>query len=317
MEENNNNEENKNNEDNKNNEENNNNEENKNNEENNNNEEKINKEENIEKKEETQKENKEEFTSIINADFTDKRTIIDSPRSIQACLNLGIQISELIQLDLEEFKLKYPEIRSLDPDMIKYRYNAAEKFRIQSINLLKKERQRIIDGDEISQNEDNFKKTVTSMSKTGGFNKGGNVELTTDEKMEQILKEQKKAIHKIKQKQRQDIQALIKMQIDKEISEKINIEKQRRQKEKEEENNRELEKIRVEKERKLKQKEKKRISELNRQMEEQKMRYKIKEEKEQQKQIELIEAERKKKEENKKKKNIEMRKLNERKKNEI
>ena len=220
----------------------------------------------------------------------------------------------MIQLDLEEFKSKYPEIRSLDPDMIKYRYNAAEKFRIQSINLLKKERQRIIDGDEIPQNEDNFRKTVTSMSKTGGFNRIGNVELSTDEKMEQILKEQKKAIHKIKQKQRQDIQALIKLQIDKEISEKINIEKQRRQKEKEEENNRELEKMRMDKERKLKQKEKKRISELNRQMEEQKMRFKLKEEKEQQKQLELIEAERKKQEENKKKKNIEMRKLNERKK---
>ena len=29
--------------------------------------------------------------------------------------------------------------------MVKYRYNAAEKFRIQSINLLKQERQRIID----------------------------------------------------------------------------------------------------------------------------------------------------------------------------
>ena len=56
---------------------------------------------------------------------------------------------------------------------------------------------------------------------TGNWNKGANVELSTDEKMEQILKEQKKAIQKIKQKQRQDIQALIKLQIDKEISEKI------------------------------------------------------------------------------------------------
>ena len=124
---------------------------------------------------------------------------------------------------MEEFKIKYPEVRSLDPDMIKYRYNAAEKFRIQSINLLKKERQRIIDGDEIPQNDDAFRKTITNMSRTattGNWNKGANVELSTDEKMEQILKEQKKAIQKIKQKQRQDIQALIKLQIDKEISEK-------------------------------------------------------------------------------------------------
>ena len=42
--------------------------------------------------------------------------------------------------------------------MIKYTYNTAEKFRIQSINSLKKERQRIIDGEEIPQNEDNLRK---------------------------------------------------------------------------------------------------------------------------------------------------------------
>jgi hypothetical protein len=210
---------------------------------------------------------------------------MDSPRSIQACLNLGIQASELIQLDLEEFKEKYPEVRSLSPEMLKYRYNAAEKFRIQSINLIKKERQRIMEEDEVS--PDGLRRTLTNMSRTagsGGWNKVTDTSSLPDDKMEQILMEQKKAIQKIKQKQRQDIQALIKLQIDKEISEKIKIEKQRRQKEKEEENNRELEKIRIEKERKFKQKEKKRIGELNRQMEEQKMKFKLKEEKEQQKQ---------------------------------
>ena len=196
--------------------------------------------------------------------------------------------------------------------MLKYRYNAFEKFRIQSINLLKKERQRIIEEEENPQN------TITNnMSRTIGIG-GWSKEKTDnspafDDKMEQILSEQKKAIQKIKQKQRQDIQALIKMQIDREIMDKVNIEKQRRQKEKEEENIRELERIKIAKERKLKQKEKKRLMELNRQMEEQKMKYKLKEEKEQQKQIELMEAEKIKKEEQRKKKSIEMRKLNERK----
>ena len=215
----------------------------------------------------------------MNADFTDKRTMIDSPRSIKACLNLGIQVSELIQLDLEEFKSKYPEIRSLDPEMIKYRYNAAEKFRIQSINLLKRERQRIIEEEENGQTGETLRNTLTNMSRTagtGGWTKGalGFNQTSDDEKMEQILSDQRKAIQKIKQKQRQDIQALIKSQIDKEISEKINIEKERRQREKEEENNRELERMKLEKERKLKQKEKKRIMELNKQLEEQKMKNK-------------------------------------------
>ena len=192
-----------------------------------------NEQENPDNNDEKQKQNKGEYISILNADFTDKRTFMDSPRSIQACLNLGIQASELIQLDLEEFKEKYPEVRSLSPEMLKYRYNAAEKFRIQSINLIKKERQRIMEEDEVS--PDGLRRTLTNMSRTagsGGWNKVTDTSSLPDDKMEQILMEQKKAIQKIKQKQRQDIQAMIKEQIDKEISEKVNIEKQRRQREK-------------------------------------------------------------------------------------
>ena len=122
--------------------------------------------------------------------------------------------------------------------MIKYRYNAAEKFRIQSINLLKRERQRIIDEEENGPTGETLRNTLTNMSRTagtGGWTKGalGFNQTSDDEKMEQILSDQRKAIQKIKQKQRQDIQALIKSQIDKEISEKINIEKERRQREKE------------------------------------------------------------------------------------
>ena len=138
--------------------------------------------------------------------------------------------------------------------MVKYRYNAAEKFRIQSINLLKQERQRIIEEEknQNTQTGDTMKNTITNnMSKTigiGGWNKGSNVSPIFDDKMEQILSEQKRAIQKIKQKQRQDIQALIKSQIDREIMDKVNIVKERRQKEKEEENMRELERIKRKKE---------------------------------------------------------------------
>ena len=190
----------------------------------------------------------------MNADFTDKKTLINSPRSIKACLHLGIEVSELIQQNLEEFKKTHPDVRSLDPEMLKYRYNAAEKFRIQSINLIKKEREKIIDeADEIkignNNNNDLNKNMSRNMSKThmtnlskekwAGTNTNGGEDM--DQKMEQIFAEQKKAMMKIKQKQRLDIQALIKSQIDREISEKINNEKERRHKEKEEENNRELE----------------------------------------------------------------------------
>ena len=139
--------------------------------------------------------------------------------------------------------------------MQKYRYNASEKFRIQSINTIKQERQKIIEeAEEIKNEKDNnnnttepYRNTNSNMSKTylttNSKDKWANANTTSgddmDQKMDQIFAEQKKAMLKIKQKQRQDIQALIKSQIDREISEKITFEKERRFKEKEEENNRE------------------------------------------------------------------------------
>ena len=187
--------------------------------------------------------------------------------------------SELIQLNLEEFKVKHPDVRALEPDMIRYRYNAAERFRIESINLLKKERERIIEEEKNKKSEKNntnsndiFQNTYSNMSKThittASRDKWGGTNTTTgddmDMKMEKIFSEQKKAMMKIKQKQRQDIQNLIKSQIDRELSEKINYEKERRHKEKEEENIRELERKKNKKERKKKEKERIRIEEIKR-----------------------------------------------------
>ena len=149
-----------------------------------------------------------------NADFTDKNTVINSPRSIKACLRLGIEMSELIQLDIEDFKKKHPDVRSLEPDMLKFRYNAAEKFRIQSINALKKEREKIMDEEEeiqIGKDDNNYgyRNTNGTMSKTllttnskdkwmvtTNTNKEGE---DIDHKMEKNFAEQKKAKRKEQQ----------------------------------------------------------------------------------------------------------------------
>ena len=294
-------------------------------------EEKKNNQKTEEKEGKKEKNENNNLISILNADFTDKNTVINSPRTIQACLRLGIETSELIQQNLEEFKICHPDVRALEPNMIKYRYNAAEKFRLQSINLIKKEREKIMDeANDINigkDNNDTTRNAYGNMSKTHMTTNskekwtGANTNTNTgvggddmDEKMEQIFAEQKKAMLKIKQKQRQDIQNLIKSQIDKELSEKINYEKEKRHKEKEEENNRELERKKNLKERKLKEKEKRRLDELNRQLEEQKTKYRLKEEKEHMRHIEMAEAEKQRQEEQKRRKNLEMRKYNQRKK---
>ena len=126
--------------------------------------------------------------------------------------------------------------------------------------------------------------------------------------MEKIFADQKKAIAKIKQKQRLDIQSLIKSQIKRELSEKLTIEKERRYREKEEENIREISRKKEIKEKKLKQKELKRQSDLSKMLKEQQIKYKLKEEKERKRICEMIEAEKIKKAEQKKKTEEELKK---------
>ena len=79
-----------------------------------------------------------------NANFTNKKCLINSPRSLQACFKLGIDPSELYQISMDEFKLLNPDVRHLPQDMIQFRYDAEEKYRNDSINQVKEERNKII-----------------------------------------------------------------------------------------------------------------------------------------------------------------------------
>lgn len=80
--------------------------------------------------------------SVENANFSNKKSIINSPRSLQACFKLGIDPSELYQLTFEEFKLINPDVRHITQDLAKFRYDAEEKYRNESINQVKEERQK-------------------------------------------------------------------------------------------------------------------------------------------------------------------------------
>ena len=270
----------------------------------------IQNENNNDSKENTDHNSKKKLISVLNADFTDKNTVLNSPRSLEACLRLGIEVSELIQTSMEEFKNRNPEIRNFEQKIIQLRYNAMEKFRLNSIEAVKKERQNIINEikNEDSDNDVSHRKNITyskgfssyhSQKKMKTLNNYSNNE-TIDKKMEKIFADQKKAIAKIKQKQRLDIQSLIKSQIKRELSEKLTIEKERRYREKEEENIREISRKKEIKEKKLKQKELKRQSDLSKMLKEQQIKYKLKEEKERKRICEMIEAEKIKKAEQKK-----------------
>ena len=78
-------------------------------------------------------------------DFTNKSQTINSPRSIEACNLAGVEPSELFQLSLEEYKKKFPEVIGLSEKLLKYRYDAEEKFRNETVEQVKQMRKKIIE----------------------------------------------------------------------------------------------------------------------------------------------------------------------------
>ena len=153
-------------------------------------------------------ENSQKLTSVENANFKNKRSVINSPRTLQACFKLGIEPSELYQITMDEFKLLNPDVRHLPQDMIQFRYDAEEKYRNDSIEQVKAERQKIID-EEANSDKDKENKNEE--------NKEAENQNQLDEKMKKLKEEEEKALEKIKKKQTQDIESMIENQINNEL----------------------------------------------------------------------------------------------------
>ena len=70
--------------------------------------------------------------------------MINSPRSLKACKELGILPTELYKISIEEYKSQNPTSFTLEPKMLQFRYEGYEKFRKDSISLVKKRREILI-----------------------------------------------------------------------------------------------------------------------------------------------------------------------------
>ena len=174
---------------------------------------------------ETQEENSKKVISLDNADFSKKSQILNSPRSLEACLRIGVEPFELYKLSVEEFKNKYPDVKRLSKDLFDLRYNAEEEFRNNTIKEVKEERKKIIE-EENKKKEENKNKENQSTQKDKD---------DTDKVWDKIIENEKKSIEKIKKKQRQNIQNMIEDQINKELMIKVTEVKDQLKKEREEE----------------------------------------------------------------------------------
>ena len=98
--------------------------------------------------------NKDKAVLNLNSiDFTNFQHRITSPRSLEACRKLGVEIKELYYVDLDGFKNSNFELKHLAPEYLKIRYDHHERLRMQTISIAKEERLKIINDEDHKKNK--------------------------------------------------------------------------------------------------------------------------------------------------------------------
>ena len=184
---------------------------------------------------------------------------INSPRTIKACLNLGIDVKELYKQSFEEFKINNRDLINLSQEMLKFHYEGREKIRINTINNVKKERQKIIKEEEKYRT---MKKAKTRYKNSKSLEKS-----EEDKRRNKMIQDGKKTIELVLKRQRLNIKNILEEQINKDLMLKTHIAKERKIKATEEKNLEDLERKKNEKERKNQLQEQRRQEEILRQIE--------------------------------------------------
>ena len=141
--------------------------------------------------------------SVENIDFEKQRKEIDSPRSLQACEDLGILPEELFQIKFEDFIKNSTDMITLSKDAINIRYNNIEIYRNKLIEKKKKKRQDII-----NQKEEGSEKNNTNQK---NYIIEGNEAMKKE--ISEIQKKGEKNLEKIRQRQNNVIETKIEKEL--------------------------------------------------------------------------------------------------------
>ena len=186
--------------------------------------------------------------------------MINSPRSLKACKELGILPIELYKLSLDEYKNKNKTSFTLEQKMLKMRYDGYDRFRKDSIILVKKRREALIDKEK-NKVERNVKKS-----------KSDNTYIA--ESLKKMKEEERKELENLKNQQKHNIINLLETRINEDILKRVEKKNEWRHQKKEEY----FKKIKKENEENS---EKKKIIDLQNRKEKEDFRLKLKEKYEQ------------------------------------
>ena len=142
-------------------------------------------------------------------DFSNPKQILSSPRSLEACNQLGIEPSELYYYSFQDYIAMHPEMMNLDKEIQQYRYDHMEKYRLESINCVKEQRNKII--------EEQDKNRLENKSKVSQKDKENANPYSMESRMDGIIENERRAIEKIKLRQKNEIQSLIETEVRSEL----------------------------------------------------------------------------------------------------
>ena len=141
-------------------------------------------------------------------DFNGVRREIESPRSLKACEELGILPEELFKIKFEEFIKNSTDMINLSKDAMHLRYNNIEIYRNKLIS-------------EVNQKRKNIMKDMEKKKEKSKVNSKCDEILNDDDIMEReindMINKGAKTLEKIRQKQKNIIEAQIESKIKKEI----------------------------------------------------------------------------------------------------
>ena len=222
----------------------------------------------------------QKLLSILDVNFeSKKKEILDSPRSLEACRQLGILPDELYFQDFETFLRMNPEVIGLPKDIQKIRFDNIDKYRKDTIKMVKAQRDLIIKKEkEKYQNECTNANYETSNNIN--INENNIVEnkqmYNLDDQLNSIITKEKKNLEKLKRRQKNEIEAEIETKIKSEmITQKAELKEKRIQEMNEKIKEKMEEKAKKEEEERIK-KEKRREEDLKKKMAKQEMENKRK-----------------------------------------
>ena len=148
-----------------------------------------------------------QLLSLENTNFEGQKRELNSPRSLKACEELGILPEELFHKNFEEFINNNPDMVNLPKDILEVRYDNINTYRKKLISEVKEKRKEIIKSINKSKEK----------SKSRTINEINDEEDIFDKEINEITDKGVKTLQKIRQKQKNIIEAQIETKIKNEI----------------------------------------------------------------------------------------------------